>query len=180
MFLFHVPLLTYWETMKWFLSALIPGLPFQWEVAPWEVASWEFPIYVAFVAWFSWYATTYWSEKFTAWFQKIFNCSYCCCCCLCSGVGILCCKPEETCAEQSTMHVVLDSISNLTGADADATSKLDEIGLGSFGAGALVGLLVSRIPGLVLRAVDVYSMETVGDLILFIEKGLAETKGLDV
>jgi len=78
------------------------------------------------------------------------------------------------------MHVVLDSISNLTGADADATSKLDEIGLDSFGAGALVGLLVSRIPGLALRAVDVYSMETVGDLVVFIDKGLAETKGLDV
>merc|ERR1712060_225961 len=180
MFLFHMPLAYAWLFVKW---AIVPPIPSD----PWDpnlghnagklpITASEFPFYVAFVIGFSWYVTTYWSEKLTAWFQKIFNCAYCCCCCLCSGVGILCWKPEEEETEQGTFHIVLDSISNLTGADADATSKLDDIGLDSFGAGALVGLLVDRIPGLKLRAVDVYALETVGDLALFIDKGLSETR----
>lgn len=93
---------------------------------------------------------------------------------------MLCCKPQEISVDESTMQSVLDSISNLTGADADATSRLNEIGLDSFGAGALVGLLAVRIPGLVLRAVDVYDLESVGDLVVFIDKGLSDAKGIDV
>jgi len=160
-----------------------PGLDGSWDpndpnLMAIPLTVWEFPFYVAFVIGFSWYITTYWSEKLTAWFQKVFNCSYCCCCCICSGVGILCWEPQEEETEQGTFHIVVDSISNLTGADADATSKLDEIGLDSFGAGALVGLLANRIPGLKLRAVDVYALETVGELVVFIDKGLSE-KGQD-
>merc|ERR1712176_484393 len=175
MFLFHLPLASAWVLVK---SAVVPsgdGIP----ISPWQavglITAWEFPFYVAFVIGFSWYVTTYWSEKLTAWFQKIFNCAYCCCCCLCSGVGICCFQGEEE-TEQGTFYILLDSISNLTGADADATSKLDEVGLDSFGAGALVGLLAERIPGLKLRAVDVYALQTVGDLVLFIDEGMSVTR----
>merc|ERR1712117_785172 len=109
------------------------------------------------------------SEKLSVRFQQIFDRGYCWCCCLCW-------KPEDVGAETDTMLTVLDSISSLTGADADATSKLTEIGLDSFGAGGLVGLLVSRLPGLVLRAVDLYEVDTVGDLVKLIDSKLSEVQ----
>lgn len=174
MYLFHWPLGCYWfyltrlatfknadEVDEAWYAGLEQGvlIPLKW---------WEFPILVVVVTVWSWFVTNYLNEKATLMYQKIFNCGYFWCCCLCAGVG--CRRGSSDGEEEDTLVTVADAISGLTGADVDATSLLTEIGLDSFGAGALVGLLVSRIPGLQLRAVDVYKMQTVGDLVNFIDK----------
>merc|ERR1711920_236386 len=103
----------------------------------------------------------------------MFNCLYCFCCCFCTGVGC-CCRGEEAASQGDTLLLVADAVSDLTGADVDATSKITEIGLDSFGAGALVGVLKARIPNLSLTAVDVSKMETIADLVAFIDKSAAD------
>merc|ERR1719210_2449064 len=121
------------------------------------ITLWEFPFFTALNSFVAWYVTTYWTERATQSFQSMFNCLYCCCCCFCTGVG--CGGGDEAGGEGDTLLLVADAVSDLTGADVDATSKITEIGLDSFGSGALVGVLKARIPDLPLTAVDVSNME---------------------
>merc|ERR1719221_742923 len=183
MYLLHLPISICWliitRAVTYPLTGVAPDFDYffrRWEVFPLPVLWWEFPFLTSFISWACWYYTLHWSEKLSARFQQIFDRGYCWCCCLCSGVGILCWKPEDVRTEADTMLTVLDSISSLTGADADATSKLTDIGLDSFGAGALVGILVSRLPGLLLRAVDIYELATVGDLVALIDSRLSKAE----
>jgi len=183
-YMFHGQVALWWNivsrSVMYPFTGVGPDLDhqFNWGVARGQnTMSWlELAFVTPLIWWFAWYVTMHWSEKLSVRFQQIFDRGYCWCCCLCSGVGILCWKPEDVGAETDTMLTVLDSISSLTGADADATSKLTEIGLDSFGAGGLVGLLVSRLPGLVLRAVDLYEVDTVGDLVKLIDSKLSEVQ----
>jgi len=129
---------------------------------------WEFLLFVPFCSWFAWFITNYVNSWATSKFEKIFDCVYCCCCCCCQikrgGGGA---------ADEDTLVVIVEAIAGLTGAEVDGTTHLDQIGLDSFGAGALVGVLVARIPGLLLKVSDTVDLVTVGDLRTLVDQKLA-------
>jgi hypothetical protein len=95
-----------------------------------------------------------------------------CHCCSCRS------KPEPTdtflqqlddeAQQNRVLQSVAEAVRHLTGAVITPMSRLDQVGLDSFGATALVGMLRSR--GFVgLRPIDVLKMRTVQDLVLFLE-----------
>merc|ERR1712060_411492 len=112
---------------------------------PW----WQFLIFIPVATGFSYIIAVYVNEHITKWYEKVFNYVYCCCPCCCSGVG---CNDNSIEEIKDTLVTIHECINDLTGADADATTPLSMIGLDSFGAGALVGVVVGKIPGVRLRA----------------------------
>merc|ERR1711920_811499 len=119
-YLFHGPVCICWVIVSRSVTYPLTGVGPDLELAlSWGLLHgnpplfwWEFPFVTAFIWWFSWYATMHWSEKLSARFQQIFDRGYCWCCCLCSGVGILCWRPEDVGAETDTMLTVLDTSSS--------------------------------------------------------------------
>lgn len=113
-------------------------------------------------------ATTLYQRMFPNLYQK------CCCsceCCRCGCQGACFGLPkQEVEITGGTLAKLVSVIAGLSGAEVDGMTPLTEIGLDSFGASALVGVLRAKIQGLQLTAADVYALETVGDLAAFINK----------
>ena len=69
-----------------------------------------------------------------------------------------------------TLLTLVQAINDLSGAEVDGSTKLTECGLDSFGASSLVGVLRGRIPGLKLEPVQLFNIETVGELAKLIDE----------
>merc|ERR1711865_247128 len=77
----------------------------------------------------------------TVVFINLFDYLYCCCPCICGVQGRL---ADE--GGQNALFTILDVVSGLTGADVDGATLISQLGLDSFGASALMGILGSRLP----------------------------------
>ena len=66
--------------------------------------------------------------------------------------------------EETTLGCVVQCIHGLSGAEVDGGWLLADCGLDSFGTAALLGVLRARIPDVRLTAVQIYQLETVGEL----------------
>ena len=72
----------------------------------------------------------------------------------------------------STLSILEEKISALTGAMVTASSELDSLGLDSLGATALLSTIKSATPKASrLTVYDLYGLKTVGDLVSFIDNG---------
>jgi acyl-CoA synthetase (AMP-forming)/AMP-acid ligase II/acyl carrier protein len=73
--------------------------------------------------------------------------------------------------ENGVLEVVQALILKLSGAEAARESRLDQVGLDSLGATAIVGALRNTFPEACteLRPLDIYKLATVGDLVAWIE-----------
>jgi hypothetical protein len=73
--------------------------------------------------------------------------------------------------EETTLGRVVQCIHGLSGADVDGSWLLADCGLDSFGTAALLGVLKARIPDVRLTAIQIYQLETVGELAEKIDEG---------
>jgi len=103
----------------------------------------------------------YLSAPLTALFMRCFDC-------LCP-----CCKPTKQ-READTLSSVIEAIGGLTGVEADASTRIEDCGLNSFGTGVLIGSLKNRFPNLHLSPVRVYHVATVGELAAEVDAALPE------
>ena len=72
----------------------------------------------------------------------------------------------------STLRILEEKISALTGARVTESSELDSLGLDSLGATALLSTIKSATPKAAhLTVYDLYGLKTVGDLVRFLDNG---------
>jgi len=66
--------------------------------------------------------------------------------------------------ELSTLDVVLQTISGLTGQITEPEMTLAEVGLASVAAPVIISLLSNSLPGITIRLPDLVATDTVGEL----------------
>jgi acyl carrier protein len=177
LYLFHFPLAQYWvllreelniETNALDRSDYNPADPNAFSYFP--LAWWEFLLFVPLATALALFVAHVLNARVTAMFMNNFNTLYSCCSCVCgSQEGSL-----VEAGAQNALFTILDVVSGLTGADADGTTPITQLGLDSFGASALVGILRSRVPDVPIKVADVYALETVGDIASLIERTRGE------
>jgi hypothetical protein len=127
-----------------------------------EITWWEWPLYAAFVTLFAMFMTHVVNPPLTATFMRCLDA--CLGSCACGGHNL-----DER--GQDISIVVTESIRNLTGNDdVHSATRIDNCGLDSFGAGALIGVLHARLPKVHLNAIQVYQLETIGGLVAEIKR----------
>lgn len=174
-YLLHVPLADWWMFISRVISSFWTKVPWDQALAPDYLSSgwprrmqwWELLIFIPLTIAFALFSSVWINERVSGTFRKHFNKIYCMCPCICTEVG--CGANAEQEEEEDTLAVILEVICELTGAEPDYDTPLTDIGMDSFGAGALVGALVAALPHLQgqLTASKVYEMSTVGDLVAF-------------
>jgi len=181
-YLLHVPLADWWMFITRLISSSWTGIP--WDVAlapdylssgwPRRMAWWELLIFVPLTILFALFSCVWLNERVSGIFRRHFDKIYCICPCICSGVGWNADADQED--EEDTFAVILEVIGDLTGAEPDYDTPLTDIGMDSFGAGALVGALVASLPHLQgqLTATQIYDMQTVGDLVEYADARKAD------
>jgi len=145
MYLFHFPLGQYIVLIKRAMHAESQPLA----LLPME--SWEFFCLAGLTTVLSVFAMQHLNGPATAVFERSFDLIYCCCCCICG-------PPKSPSEKQPTLLTIEEVISGLTGADVDGITILQEAGLDSFGASALVGRLKAAFPGMRLSTSDIYQL----------------------
>jgi len=172
LYLFHWPLFSYWSLLRDFLGVKRVDLEKAgngaFGITPW----WEFLMFLPVITALALFVAHVLNSYATVLFMNLFDHLYCCCTCVCGRQGRL---MDE--GGQNALFTILDVVSGLTGADVDGTTLISHLGLDSFGASALVGILGSRVPDVHLKAADVYELETVGDIAALIERRRCENNG---
>eukprot|EP00927_Polykrikos_kofoidii_P059070 TRINITY_DN5407_c0_g1_i4.p1 TRINITY_DN5407_c0_g1~~TRINITY_DN5407_c0_g1_i4.p1 ORF type:complete len:1170 (-),score=130.04 TRINITY_DN5407_c0_g1_i4:145-3618(-) len=85
-----------------------------------------------------------------------------------------CCFSRQGGDGETTLLKIAAAIKGLSGAEVDADTLISDCGLDSFGSSALVGILRPRFPGIHINALHIYSLETVGDLVAYIDRQLVD------
>jgi len=154
-YLFHYPT---WEYLLLFKLAVL-------KVPVERAQGWyDYFIVVAVTTVVAVFASHKLNAPLTSLFLRGFDgiCWFCSCCGHCSS---------RTCGEDegSTLEKVAVAIHGLSGADVDERTRIADCGLDSFGTGALIGLLRPRFKGLRITPLQVYRLQTVGELVARID-----------